>query len=101
MHVALSADERSLGSLVGNGTMDGAPMVPSLPDISDEFLGSVALNNQILEPHGSVILTPPEKDAFAPAPAEEDSDESFAMSVGPVESDETDGGERHDVADLF
>lgn len=101
LHVALRTAEMKFQEPPENGVVDGSPAMQPTPSMSEEFLCRVALVNQILEPSGSVILTPPEKDVFASDSAEEDSSESYALSAGFVESEETDGGERNNVADLF
>lgn len=101
LHVALRTAEMKFQQPTENGVVDGSPAVPPTLLMSEEFLCRVAMVNQILEPKGSVILTPPEKDVFASDSAEEDSSESYAPSAGFVESEETDGGERNDVANLF
>jgi hypothetical protein len=69
--------------------------------MTDEFLGRVAIERHIFEPKSSMILTPPEKDVFSSDSVEKDSHDVDALGVAVLESEEADGGERNDVADLF
>lgn len=101
LYVAMQTAEMKFESPSGGDAMDGAPAMQTVPAMSEEFLSRVGLNVQVFEPQGSLILTPPERDMFASQPAEEDSEESYAISGGLLESEEADGGQRNDVADLF
>jgi hypothetical protein len=72
------------------------------PTLSAEFLTRVALQSDILEPECSAILSPLERGAYASAAAEEEeSGSEYASAAGRSDRDETDGGERANVADLF
>jgi hypothetical protein len=72
------------------------------PTLSAEFLTKVALQSRILEPQCSAILSPLERGAYASAAAEEEeSGSEYASAAGRSDRDETDGGERANVADLF
>jgi hypothetical protein len=101
LHAALRTAEMKFQSPIGDVAMDGAPTIPALPALSAEFLRYVAFDGSVVEPQGSIILSPPEKDVIASGSAEEDSDHIYATSVGTGQSEEADGGERNDVADLF
>jgi hypothetical protein len=102
LHAVLFAAEMRL-----NGTSEGISVRESFfsvkqPPLSGEFLSKVALQSRILEPTRSVILSPPERGAYTSAPAEEEeSGGRYASAAGRSDRDETEGGERAHVADLF
>jgi hypothetical protein len=102
LHEVLNAAEMRL-----NGTSEGLSVGESFfsvkqPTLSAEFLSQVALQSRILEPNRSAILSPPERDAFTSASAdEEESGGEYASAAGRSDRDKTDGGERAHVADLF
>jgi hypothetical protein len=102
LHAALIAAEMRL-----NGTSNGVPVGESFfavkqPALSAEFLSRVALQSRVLEPRRSAILSPPERDGFTSAAAdEEESVGKYASATRRSDRDETDGGERAHVADLF
>ena len=102
LHAVLIAAEMRL-----NGTSDavsvGEPFFSvKQPALSAEFLSRVALQSRILEPKRSAILSPRERDVFASASAEEEeSGGEYASAARRSDRDETDGGERAHVADLF
>lgn len=102
LHEVLTAAEMSL-----NGTAEAVLVRESLfslkqPVLSAEFLSRVVLQSRILEPKRSAILSPRERDLFTSASAEEEeSGGEYASAAGRSDRDETDGGERAHVADLF
>ncbi len=102
LHGVLIAAEMRL-----NGTSEGVSVEESIfsvkqPELSAEFLSKVALQSRVLEPNCSAILSPPERDGFSSASAEEEeSGSEYASAAGRSDRDETDGGERVHVADLF
>jgi hypothetical protein len=102
LHAALIAAE-----MRPNGTTQSVPAARSFfsvkqPTLSAEFLSRVALQSRILEPACSAILSPLERGAYTPAAAEEEvSGSEYASAAGRSGRDETDGGERANVADLF
>jgi hypothetical protein len=102
LHAALIAGEMSL-----NGRSEGIPVgeasfLVTQPKLSAGFLSSVALQSRILEPRRSAILSLQERDVFASAAAEEEeSGSESALAAGRSDRDETDGGERAHVEDLF
>jgi hypothetical protein len=102
LHEALIAAEMRL-----KGTSEAVSVGESLfsvkqPALSAEFLSRVVLQSRIMEPKRSAILSLRERDAFTSASAEEEeSGGEYASAAGRSDRDETDGGERAHVADLF
>jgi hypothetical protein len=97
----MAAEMRLMGASAGLSA-GGSFFAVKQPALSAEFLSRVALQSRVLEPKRSPILSPPERDGFTSAAAEEEeSGSEYASAAGRSDRDETDGGERAHVADLF
>lgn len=101
LHVALGSSTMRFSQATSREISMDSLLVAEPPQISSEFLNRVAFQGRVLEPKGSAILSLPERYVSASAPAEEDFDETGASSVDGTNRDETEGGERAHVADLF
>lgn len=102
LHAAFIAGEMKLNGMSAGISVGESFFSVRQPALSAEFLGRVAFQSRILEPRRSTILSPQERDVFASAAAEEEeSGSKSASAAGRSDRDETDGGERAHVADLF
>lgn len=102
LHAALTAAEMRLVGMSDGASLSESSFSVRQPPLSDQFLSRVAIQSRVLEPRRSAILSPPERDVFTSAAAEEEeSGSEYASASGGSDRDETDGGERVHVADLF
>ncbi|MDA1236516.1 MAG: hypothetical protein O3A53_17160, partial [Acidobacteria bacterium] len=102
LHAALIAAEMRLNGTLESVSVGESSFSVKQPTLSAEFLSRVALQSRILEPQRSAILSASERGVFTSASAEEEeSGSEYASASGRSDRDETDGGERAHVADLF
>lgn len=102
LYAALAAAEMSLIGASQGASLAESSFSVKQPTLSAEFMSRVALQSRVLEPKCSAIMSPPERDVFTAAAAEEEeSGSKYASAAGGSDRDETDGGERVHVADLF
>jgi len=102
LHGALTAAEMRLNGTAQSVSATESSFSVKPPALSAEFLSRVALQSRVLEPECSAILSPLERGAYTSAAAEEEeSGSEYASAAGRSDRDETDGGERANVAGLF
>ncbi len=102
LHAIWSAAEMRLSEAVQSVSSEESLSSVRQPTLSAEFLSRVAFQGSILEPECSAILSPQDRGAYTSAAAEEEeSGSEYASAAGRLDRNETDRGERANVADLF